>query len=279
MTRARVTADGTVHLAFRGASNNVRDFWVLKGSSTANDFTAVRVNQDNWTINYCPMVGPEMTFAPGERALCAFMSNDRVYWSHADADLTTFTLHVATPSPTAQEIFPTAVANGSGHVLLLWQIGPMSVSSTAVVHWALYTEAGAFTGRQDDLGTSFSGTKATAFVGNDDNFYVVTTASKPLVIAEIPDESLAVGSPYTGPTPTLAAGAAPVTWSLVAGPPAMTIGQATGVVSWPGPAVSPTPYVVTIRATKGADSDDQTWLLTVVPPPPKPKPATIFTVR
>ena len=28
------------------------------------------------------------------------------------------------------------------------------------------------------VGKSFAGTKATAFVGNDDNFYIVTTAQK-----------------------------------------------------------------------------------------------------
>ena len=52
----------------------------------------------------------------------------------------------------------------------------MSTEGTATVKWALYRANGEFTGRQGEPGTSFSGTKATAFVGTDDAFYVVTTA-------------------------------------------------------------------------------------------------------
>jgi len=53
----------------------------------------------------------------------------------------------------------------------------MQPRSIAVVTGALYTEDGQFTGQQGALGTSFSGTKSTAFVGADDNFYIVTTAT------------------------------------------------------------------------------------------------------
>jgi hypothetical protein len=52
----------------------------------------------------------------------------------------------------------------------------MSTSGTAQVKWALYGKDGSLTGPQGIAGTSFSGTKATAFVGTDDNFYLVTTA-------------------------------------------------------------------------------------------------------
>ena len=37
---------------------------------------------------------------------------------------------------------------------------------------------GRFTGRQGTAGTTTSGTKATAFVGSDDDFYLVTTAQQ-----------------------------------------------------------------------------------------------------
>ena len=50
------------------------------------------------------------------------------------------------------------------------------MKNAAVVKWARYNFAGTPSGQQGVIGTSFSGTKATAVVGNDDNFYVVTTA-------------------------------------------------------------------------------------------------------
>jgi hypothetical protein len=52
----------------------------------------------------------------------------------------------------------------------------MSTTGKATVKWACYDNDGLPTGRQGTAGTTTSGTKATAFVGSDDNFYVVTTA-------------------------------------------------------------------------------------------------------
>lgn len=176
MMRARVAPDGTVCLAFRGAERNIRDFWMLKGSPRGDRFASVRVNRDNWIINYCPMCGPELTFTPDGRALCAFMTGHRAYWAISDAGLDAFHLHVATPAKETNEIYPTAVADRRGEVLLLWQVGPLSTSATATVKWAIYGLDGVFRGRQGTVGTCSSGTKSTAFVGTDDNFYIVTSA-------------------------------------------------------------------------------------------------------
>jgi hypothetical protein len=178
MMRARFGADGNAYLVFRSAQENIRDFYVLKGAKAENNFTPVRVNLDNWEIKTCPMCGPELTLAPDGRQLCAFMSRHRVYWAVSDRGVTGFALHVATPAPENDEIYPTAVANRRGEVLFLWQVGPMSTTGRATVHWACYTIDGQFTGRQGTLGTTTSGTKPTAFAGTDDNFYVVTTARK-----------------------------------------------------------------------------------------------------
>jgi hypothetical protein len=54
----------------------------------------------------------------------------------------------------------------------------MAVKGTATVKWARYDQDGRPTGEAGMVGKSFAGTKATAFVGNDDNFYIVTTAQK-----------------------------------------------------------------------------------------------------
>lgn len=177
MMRARIGADGEVLLIFRSAEKNVRDFYLLKGPKRDNKLTAVRVNTDNWELKTCPMCGPELTLGPDGRLLCAFMSRHKVYWSLADRRAAGFQLHVPTPAAENDEIYPTAVANRRGEVLFVWQVGPMSTTGKATVKWAVYSLDGKFTGRQGILGTTTSGTKATAFVGQDDNFYVVTQAA------------------------------------------------------------------------------------------------------
>jgi hypothetical protein len=177
MTRARFGAGNNVYLAFRSAVDNIRDFYVLKGNATENNFTAIRVNNDNWYIEYCPMVGPALEIGNGGRQYCAFMSNNHVYWAVSDPGVTAFTRHVSTPLNETNEIFPIAVANNSGQVLFVWQVGPMSVTDSATVKWALYNEDGTFTGQQATVGRMFSGTKATAFVGTDDAFYIVVNTS------------------------------------------------------------------------------------------------------
>jgi len=176
MTRARIGMDGTLYLAFRSAAGNIRDFYLLKGTASENQFTAIRVNGDNWNIDYCPMVGPELTFDPYGQALCSFMTSNRVYWAVAAPPINDFHLHASTPSAENNEIFPTAAANQHRETLFLWQVGPMSTSDTATVKWALYDIDGTPTGRQGVIGTSSSGTKATVVVGSDGNFYIITTA-------------------------------------------------------------------------------------------------------
>jgi hypothetical protein len=176
MMRSRISADGNVYLAFRSAEKNIRDFYVLTGAVTENKFTATRVNQDNWELRKCPMCGPELTIGSDGRQVCAFMSRQKVYWAVSDKGATEFKLHVATPTHEEDEIYPTALANRKGEVLLVWQVGPMSTTSQATVKWARYSIEGKPTGQEGTVGKTTSGTKATAFVGGDDNFYIVTTA-------------------------------------------------------------------------------------------------------
>ena len=178
MMRARTGADGNVYLAFRSAEGSIRDFYVLTSRATENRFTALRVNEDNWNIDYCPMCGPELTFAPSGQSLCAFMTRKKVYWAISDSASPGYRLHASTPASEEDEIYPSAIANRQGDVLFVWQVGPMAVEGTALVKWARYDTQGKPTGEAGMVGTSFAGTKATAFVGNDDNFYIVSTATR-----------------------------------------------------------------------------------------------------
>ncbi len=177
MMRARADVDGNVCLAFRGARDSIRDIYVLKGPIAGNRFTALRVNQDHWNIDYCPMCGPELTFTPDGRLLCAFMSRQRVYWAISDPALTSFRLHVATPAGQDNEIYPSAHANRRGEVLFLWQVGPMATQGSATVRWMRYTLDGQPVGESGLVGRSFAGTKSTAFVDNNGDFQIVTTAA------------------------------------------------------------------------------------------------------
>jgi hypothetical protein len=173
LTRARFGIDGRVYLAFRSAENKVRDFYVLRVNPLSNDFTAYRVNNDNWILDFCPMVGPELAISNNGNIYCAFMSSNHVYWSVSAPGETAFAKHISTPLNEQNEIYPTALENNSGKVLFLWQVGPMSVSDSATVKWALYEKDGEYTGLHGTTGRTFSGTKATAFVGTDDSFYII----------------------------------------------------------------------------------------------------------
>ncbi len=89
----------------------------------------------------------------------------------------------------------------------------------------------------------------------------------PPVVAPLSNDDASIGLPYTGPIPVLQP-ATLATWSLVSGPPGMTIDPASGVVSWPSPAVDGSPYTITIRASNVAGSGDATWQLRVLRKPP-----------
>ena len=176
MMRPLALPGGQVALAFRSAEDSIRDFYVLKGPISENRFTAVRVNRDNWNIDFCPMCGPELRLAPEGQALCAFMTRHHVYWAVADPELKQFRMHVPTPGHEEDEIYPSAVANPNGEVLFLWQVGPMATKGETTVKWALYTKEGKPAEKAGVIGKSFAGTKAAAFVGQDGKFYIVTTA-------------------------------------------------------------------------------------------------------
>jgi hypothetical protein len=85
-------------------------------------------------------------------------------------------------------------------------------------------------------------------------------------IVAIANHATKCGFDYTGPTPALTAPAcmAPILgWSLVAGPPGMTINTSSGVVSWPDADPVNGPYVVTIRAINAVGEATESWILYV----------------
>lgn len=99
---------------------------------------------------------------------------------------------------------------------------------------------------------------------SDGVFAILPAANQLPLVADIADHNTTEGILYTGPTPSLTQGTAPITWSLVEGPVGMTINPNTGIVSWPNPPPDGNPYTVTIRATNSEGYDDETWQMTVV---------------
>lgn len=133
------------------------------------------------------------------------------------------------------------------------------------------TLAGSGANRTYTPTTSYSGPDSFTFKVNDGDAdsnvatvsITVQTGTTAPLIADIADATITIGQSYTGPTPTLTQGTAPITWSLVQGPSGMTIDANTGVASWPSPTTGSS--TVTIRATNSIGYDDESWTLTVQP--------------
>jgi len=80
--------------------------------------------------------------------------------------------------------------------------------------------------------------------------------------------------PYTSGAPTANFPTGAVLWSLSGSSPAgMTIDPGTGVVSWPNPDLSGSPYTLTTMATDGCGNASRTWTLTVNPNSPSINPS------
>ncbi|MBN1763785.1 MAG: hypothetical protein JW860_00880 [Sedimentisphaerales bacterium] len=104
--------------------------------------------------------------------------------------------------------------------------------------------------------------RATNIASSDVASWQLTVMDSP-IIAEMADDTAGEMVPYTSPAPVLLQGDGTVTWSLIQGPPQVTIDPATGVASWPNPTVAGIPHLITVRAENIVGSDDESWLVTV----------------
>ena len=109
--------------------------------------------------------------------------------------------------------------------------------------------------------------RASNSAGSDDESWQLTvnhTAGVAPVIAALSDGESEPGVAYSR-APSLTAGSAPVTWTLIDGPAGMSINSDTGAIAWADPQTPNTTHTVTIRATNASGSDETTWQLYVRP--------------
>ena len=179
-TRVRALGGGRFALAMRSAGNNVRDHQLITGT-VADGFASAVASRvpvaAPWVYPACPMNGPELSLSGGgPAATFAYMSTDTnsVFWVGWSGSSWT-TAAVPTPRGDTNARYPTAVANAAGDVLLVWQVGPMAVSGTATVKYALYSAAGVPQGTETVVGTTFAGTKATAWASGG-SFFIMTSS-------------------------------------------------------------------------------------------------------
>lgn len=164
---ARLQGDN-VYIAFRTGYHNIRDFYLLKGRKLENNFKSVRVSDDKWELEGCPMNGADFQVANNQRVLLSWMSQGKVYWSAAANMNTGFAPRIAAPVGEGTASYPMILANRKNEIFLLWK-------QESQLHWARYTSAGKFAAAQGIVRAMPGKDKAVAFVGSDNKFYVVLT--------------------------------------------------------------------------------------------------------
>ena len=179
------------------------------------------------------------------------------------------TLEAGTPvapviAPMSDESIEAGVAYGrtptltEGTLPITWSLvsGPAEISidpNTGEVTWADPQPAGSL---------HTIAVRATNSVDSDEEQWILSVVAVAPVIVPIADHSTVAGAPYSR-TPTLTQGTLPVTWSLIGGPPGMSVNPDTGQVTWTDPQTAGDSPPVTVRAANSVDHDDEDWTLTV----------------
>ncbi len=161
---ARLQGDD-VYIAFRSGWHNIRDFYLLKGRKLENNFKAVRISDDKWNLEGCPMSGADFHVANNQRILVSWMSQGKVYWSSAANMNAGFAPRIAAPISEGAANHPMILSNQS-QIFLLWK-------QDAKLHWVRYANDGKFSDEQGVVSAMPSKDKAVAFVGKDNKFYVL----------------------------------------------------------------------------------------------------------
>lgn len=162
---ARFGPDGFLYLAFRTGYHNVRDFYMLCGPESGIAFHAVRVSEDNWVLEGCPMMGAPFTVDSQGRVLIAWMSQGKVYWSRSGPDGERFAPRQGVADREGQR-YPIALNDGKGSPILLWRDGGVVKGARAALGGGGRPEPGTIA---EDVGSG----KFAAFVDRHGDVCVV----------------------------------------------------------------------------------------------------------
>ncbi len=159
---AGVDGEGRIVVAFRGARENVRDVFLLRGDAEARRFRVAPVTRENWEFRGCPMDGPRV--ASGEPLVVACTVDGRV--GLAAAGRQGFGPQARPAEGGDRGRFPLALRGTNGRLLFAW------VGGDNHVHWQVHGDKGAVVA-SGDAGAVAGETRPTGFVDGAGMFVVV----------------------------------------------------------------------------------------------------------
>ena len=130
-SRAYLSPDSTLRVAYREKANNLRDMYLLTRENNQPTFARQKISSTPWPVNACPMTG---TFLGGAKngLLMAWETKGQVFYSRLDST------RGLLPSPeikaTSRGKWPLALGAPDGTVLVSWKEG-------STLFWQLHDAA------------------------------------------------------------------------------------------------------------------------------------------
>lgn len=159
---AGVDGGGRIVVAFRGARDDVRDVFVLRGDAEARRFRSAPVTRENWTFRGCPMDGPRV--ASGEPLVVACTVDGRV--GLAAAGRQGFGPQARPAEGGDRGRFPLALRGTNGRLFFAWVAGDNHV------HWQVHGDKGAVVAA-GDAGAVAGESRPTGFLDGAGVFVIV----------------------------------------------------------------------------------------------------------
>lgn len=164
--KAAMSPDHTLLVGFRGAYHNVRDIYLLRGTSRSEHFDASRVSDDRWVLEACPMAGPSVEAVTAQAIHVSWMSDGQVYRATSVDGGRSFTPRAAPEEHgSGPRTLPILISNPHGEQLFAWV-------ESLHVRWERLSPDGRVMASGDN-GRLPSDSKFAAFADRDGNFVLV----------------------------------------------------------------------------------------------------------
>jgi len=165
--KAVMAPDHRLLVGFRGAYRSIRDMYLLEATSGGDPFQAVRISDDGWRLDACPMAGPFLqATTSSKQILAAWMSQGEVYYAASSDAGKSFSRRVGPAEARRRpRTLPMILANAQGERLFAWVEGQS-------VHWERISREGRVL-QSGENGRLPSDSKFAAYVDRDDSFALV----------------------------------------------------------------------------------------------------------